>query len=264
MACEPAIDATRDRVSGLRPSAWPMTPAFLLAFLLVPLAAGADAPDDAMGADVAAVASAQRPTPTECVYSTNVWHVGKGTVVDRRVVRKSYDALDADERDPNDPRCTVCEADQVRIDPARLGLGGLPAFRVCHAYAEPVRAALRALAADPDTRIVSLTGYRPGRTRGPIVGGMRTWFSNHSYGTAIDINASFNGLYDRCNVSQVTPSAVRKCVLKLGGHWNPGGNPMETIVEGGAIHREFTRFWNWGGAIRGGLKDMMHFSITGH
>lgn len=104
-----------------------------------------------------------RPTPTECVYSTSVWHVEKKTVVDRRTVRKPYSALDPDERDPNDPRCTVCEADQVRINPALLGLSGLPAFRVCHAYVEQVKEALRTLAKDPDVRIVSITGYRPGR-----------------------------------------------------------------------------------------------------
>ena len=257
MACEKASNAMRDRFPGTDRTGW----LFLLACLMLPATTRAEPPDAALPGEWVA---GGRPTPTECVYSTNVWHVGKGTVVDRRTVRKPYDALDPDERDPNDPRCTVCEADQVRINPALLGMGGLPAFRVCHAYAEPVKAALRALAADPDARIVSITGYRPGRTRGPIVGGMRTWFSNHSYGTAIDINASFNGLYDRCDVLRVTPSTVRKCVLKLGGHWDPRVNPLETIIEGGAIHREFTKFWKWGGAIRGGLKDMMHFSITGH
>lgn len=205
-----------------------------------------------------------RPTPTECVYSTSVWHVEKKTVVDRRTVRKPYSALDPDERDPNDPRCTVCEADQVRINPALLGLSGLPAFRVCHAYVEQVKEALRTLAKDPDVRIVSITGYRPGRTRGPVVGGMRTWFSNHSYGTAIDINASFNGLYDRCDVLRVSASTVRRCSLRLGGRWDPKVNPRETITEDGTIHREFTKFWRWGGAIRGATKDMMHFSITGH
>lgn len=205
-----------------------------------------------------------RQTPTECAYSTSVWHVGKKTVVDRRTVHKPYSALDDDERDPNDPRCTVCEADQVRINPAKLGLSGLPAFRVCHAYVDQVNAALRALAADPDVRIISITGYRPGRTRGPVVGGMRTWFSNHSYGTAIDINASFNGLYDRCDVLRVSPSTIRRCQLKLGGRWDPKVNPRETITDDGAIHREFTKFWRWGGSIRGATKDMMHFSITGY
>ncbi len=200
----------------------------------------------------------------ECVYSTSVWHVAKRTVVDRRTVRKSYAALTAEERDPGEPRCSVCESDQVRIDPAELGLGGLPGFRVCHVFVEPVKAALRALAKDPSVRIDSITGYRPGRTRGPIVDGVRTWFSNHSYGTAIDINASHNGLYTACDVKHLTSGAVRKCRLQLGGRWDPEANPRETIVEGGAIHREFTRFWRWGGAIPGGTKDMMHFSITGY
>lgn len=200
----------------------------------------------------------------ECVYSTSVWHVAKRTVVDRRTVRKPYAALTAEERDPGEPRCSVCESDQVRIDPAELGLGGLPGFRVCHVYVEPVKAALRALAKEPSVRIESITGYRPGRTRGPIVDGVRTWFSNHSYGTAIDINASHNGLYTSCDVKRLTPGAIRKCRLQLGGRWNPLSNPRETIVEGGAIHREFTRFWRWGGAIPGRTKDMMHFSITGY
>jgi hypothetical protein len=232
-----------------------------LACLTTSPSVGADpvAPMNAPG-----VSGGGRPTPTECVYSTSVWHVGKKTVVDRHKVRKPYAALDADERDPNDPRCTVCEADQVRINPAKLGLSGLPAFRVCHAYVDEVTAALKALAAEPDVRIISITGYRPGRTRGPVVGGMRTWFSNHSYGTAIDINASFNGLYDRCDVLRVSPSTIRRCHLRLGGRWDPKVNPRETIIEGGAIHREFTKFWRWGGAIRGATKDMMHFSITGH
>ncbi len=255
---------TTDEASNVK-RAWGFRPVFLALTAILPLVimpsvavAGPASSEPALG-----VSGDVHTTPAECVYSTSVWHVAKQTVVDRRSVRKPYAALNPDERDPNDPRCSVCEADQVRINPALLGLPDLPGFRICYAYAEQVKAALRALAEDPDVRILSITGYRPGRTRGPVVGGMRTWFSNHSYGTAIDINASFNGLYEQCDLLRVDQSTIRRCRLKLGGHWDSRSNPRETIVEGGAIHREFTKFWRWGGALRGGTKDMMHFSLTG-
>jgi len=87
--------------------------------------------------------------------------------------------------------------------------------------------------------------------------GLRTDYSNHSFGVAVDINAEANGLYDRC--MEWGP----ECRLRLGGEWDPH-NPL-SVVEGNAPHRHMTDIGLlWGGALEGRQKDFMHFSLTGN
>ena len=95
-------------------------------------------------------------------------------------------------------------------------------------------------------------------TRGPTdAEGLRTAFSNHSFGVALDVNAELNGLYDRC------PSFGPDCRLLLGGRWQPdapGGLSADSaVVE--ALREAGLR---WGGEIAGKQKDFMHFSPTGY
>jgi hypothetical protein len=222
----------------------------------------------------AGAASAQTPEveptesaerPTTCTYETYEWSTELRRAVNRREVAHPYSEVTADERAPDDPRCTVCREDQVRIDPSPLGIEGVSAVWVCHAHAPAVEAALRAIAESGEFDIVELTGYRVGRTRGRVVDGLRTEWSNHSFGTAIDINAEHNGLYNDCNVGEVTPETISRCRLSVGGRWDPERRPRRSITRGGVVYRAFTEIagWRWGGELTGSMRDLMHFSLTG-
>lgn len=204
--------------------------------------------------------------PETCTYTTYAWSLKQKGPVDHRKVAKAYAEVSDDERDPADPRCTVCEEDQRLVDPGALGIENVGAVYICRYYAESFENALRSIAADPSFQIRELTGYRTGRTRGPVVHGKRTLFSNHSYGTAVDINAKFNGLYADCNTSDFSPKGIKDCRRSVGGIWDPRRNPKFTITKDGVVYNAFTTLvkWRWGGEIAGQLKDFMHFSITGY
>lgn len=211
-----------------------------------------------VGAASAQAPAADPQASAACTYRTSSWHVKKKRTVDRRRVEKTRGELTAEERDPDDPRCTVCSEDQTT-----LALPGLPEVTVCVHYADQVKQALTEAKA-AGFEIKSLVGYRVGRTRGKVVDDRRTQFSNHSYGTAIDINAKNNGLYARCTTKSPTKAEeLRRCKLRVGGAWDPAKRPRRTVIEGGPAHKAFSAFWKWGGAIDGSIKDFMHFSITG-
>ena len=210
---------------------------------------------------LAAAAPAGARTPPEtCTYSTYAWHVEKRRAVDRQTVTKPYSEVGAGERCPGDERCTVCEEDQVWVE-----VEGVPRVRVCHAWAEQVRGALGEISRSA-FRVRQIEGHRPGRTRGKVVDGRRTGWSNHAFGVAVDLNRGQNGLYVRCKLPKrgLDPKVVaRRCKLAQGGHWRPHKNKGTTIVEGGPAHKAFSRFWKWGGAISGATRDFMHFSVDG-
>jgi len=207
-----------------------------------------------------------RTDPTTCTYRTYEWSTAEGRAVNRRTVEKDYSELDAEERNPTDPRCTVCSEDQITLDPADFGIEGVDPIRVCWVFADAVREALRTVSASDEFVIVELDGYRVGRTRGRVEDGLRTELSNHSFGTAIDINASHNGLYNRCDVTELTEEAIAGCRLGVGGAWRPSEEPRHSIVEGGIVYRAFVEGvgWRWGGEISGRTRDLMHFSPTGY
>lgn len=207
------------------------------------------------------VVAAPRPTPQLCEYSTYAWSVTERRAVDRKRIRKPYSEVTDAERDPRFAQCSVCEADQVLIDPG----GGLKPLRVCWRFADEVRAALQAITASGQFELVSVTGYRPGRTRGAVVDGKRTRLSGHSFGVAIDINARHNGLYGGCKLGAPARSEadLQGCKLRMGGRWRPAKAPRVTVVRDGVVHRQFTKFWRWGGDLPGALKDFMHFSVDG-
>ena len=232
------------RVPRRRPRVVP----YLVLLLALPSLAEATGPSEAKDSDEI------------CSYSTYAWDVKRKRAVNRRQVRKKRSALTRDERDPDAPQCTVCKQDQVE-----LRIEGLPSVTVCRHFAKPLRKALTAIRDSGEFDIKTLKGYRPGRTRGPIVAGKRSLFSNHSYGAAIDINAKQNGLYRRCKLDKLPrkTSDISRCRLGVGGRWDPTGRPRVTIVPDDVVHREMTRFWKWGGALEGRMKDFMHFSVTG-
>lgn len=199
-----------------------------------------------------------------CNYHTYQWSVLDRRATAGKTVSKAYADVTDDERDPANPACTVCREDQVKVEPARHGLPAVAPFWVCHAYAADVRGALEAVAKAGDFQVVDIVGYRVGRTRGAVVAGLRTEWSNHSFGGAVDINARFNGLYDGCDVAEVNPRTMATCKLRVGGPWDPHKRPKSTVTAGSSVYREFKKFWKWGGEIKGSIRDTMHFSATGY
>ena len=234
--------------------------ALLVSHLVTTATAQEPADDGAEPADGATEA------PTTCTYRTYSWSVEERRGVNRQTVEKPYSEVTSDERDPNDPRCSVCVEDQGEIDPAALGLSDVEPFLVCRVHQQAVEAALRDITTSGQFELVEITGYRVGRTRGPVVDGLRTEWSNHSFGTAIDINAGDNGLYGGCNVVEVTPESIDQCRLRVGGAWDPNESPQRSVTRDGPVYRAFTEQvgWRWGGEIDGDTRDLMHFSITGY
>lgn len=209
-----------------------------------------------------------RPAPPDrsCTYTTYNWSTAAGRSVNHRQVQTTIGRLPDDGRDPEDPRCTICQEDQRTLDPSEIGIAGVEPVEVCAAYYGKIRDALQQIANSDQFDIQQLSAYRVGRTRGRIVDGLRTELSNHSYGSAIDINAHHNGLYGGCYVSEVNLETLSSCGLRVGGRWNPDTRPRTTVTADGMVYRIFTEDvgWRWGGEIEGGTRDMMHFSLTGY
>jgi len=187
-----------------------------------------------------------------CSYETYVWNTLEKRAMHFQKVVHPFDEMTDQERDPI-TGCTVCREDQVRID-----ISSLNPFYICKLIAPEIKETLAALIRSGE-RIVHVTGYRVGKTRGDIdILGNRTKYSNHSYGTAIDINPKHNGLYDRC------VEFGSGCRLVRGGQWQPE-EEFESIKPNGLIVRAFKELgYLWGGEIRGKQKDFMHFSLTGY
>lgn len=84
------------------------------------------------------------------------------------------------------------------------------------------------------------------------VDGTRRW-SNHAYGTAIDLNPIENPY-----VNSAGRTSHRASIPYLKRTPRPG-----VIVPGGVVVRAFTAVgWGWGGTWRG-VKDYQHFSASG-
>jgi hypothetical protein len=180
-----------------------------------------------------------------------VWNVSLRRTSGARKVRHAYDDVVSAEIDKA-TGCTVCSEDQVTIN-----VPPLPEFLMCYKLAPRVYSLVRDLV-QKGAPIRTIRGYRVIRSRGPIdANGDRTGFSNHSYGTAIDINQEQNGLYDNCI------SFGPQCRLLLGGEWRPG-EPGTLTVDDDIIRSFITAGFKWGGEIAGKQKDFMHFSLTGY
>lgn len=197
------------------------------------------------------VEAGDRPLPPECTYVMQVWNVNLKSSVGLTRVRHPYTELISEEIEPT-TGCTVCSEDQERVD-----LPPLPPFSVCFRIAPRVRAALGPLVRD-GAPLFSVAGYRVIKSRGPVDrAGNRTGFSNHSFGTAVDINPEQNGFYDNCIA--FGPG----CRLLRGGEWRPGApGTLESNSE--TVLSLTGAGFKWGGAIEGKQKDFMHFSLTGY
>ena len=200
---------------------------------------------------MASVVSGAAEASDTCTYTSYNWNVRLKRAVNLHTVSHPYSQMTADEVDWR-TGCTVCKEDQRLVQ-----IGRLEPFYVCRQIADKVQRTLERLLRSGQP-ILEVTAYRPGRTRNPLdAAGNRTGFSNHAYGTAIDINRSMNGLYRNC--LHFGPA----CRLILGGPWVPG-NPG-TLERNSPIVRAMKQAgFRWGGEIAGKQKDFMHFSMTGY
>lgn len=186
-----------------------------------------------------------------CTYNTYRWNVLTKSAGNYKHVQKPYSELSEEEVDEL-TGCTVCLEDQVDVF-----IENVSPFKVCKNIATDIKTALEESIFFGQT-ITEVVGYRVGRTKGDVDQfGNRTQFSNHSFGTAIDINPQFNGLYTNCiNYNS-------DCLLIKGGAWNPGH--AESLKADAHVVRIMKSIgFKWGGEIEGKQKDFMHFSLSGY
>ncbi len=195
--------------------------------------------------------AATRDAPSVCTYEMQVWNVKTKESTNQKKVRHPYRDLQDEEIDPA-TGCTVCREDQVMID-----VPPVVPFSVCYKIAPVVQRALSHLL-QKGAEIHTVVGYHVIKSRGAAdKNGNRTGFSNHSFGTAIDINPEQNGLYDNC-IAFGPP-----CRLLRGGGWHPG--TPGTLDKDSVVVSLFKQSgFRWGGEIAGKQKDFMHFSLTGY
>ncbi len=202
-------------------------------------------------APASAVEAGPRLLPSDCTYEMQIWNVDlKGSAIVKKV-RHAYLEMSSAETDPT-TKCTVCSEDQVVIS-----IPEIEPFSVCYRVAPRVQRALSYLK-QKGAPIHTVVGYHVIKSRGPVdENGNRTGFSNHSFGTAIDVNPEQNGLYDNC--IRFGP----QCRLLRGGPWLRG--EPGTLEKNGDIVTTIKREgFRWGGEIEGKQKDFMHFSSTGY
>ena len=189
--------------------------------------------------------------PKTCTYEVYNWNIYKKRAVNMESVKHPYSELTAEEKD-TETGCTVCVEDQKL-----LKVGSIEPFYICGKVADKVQAALERLLTE-GAPVLEVTAYRPGRTKNPLdKKGNRTGFSNHAYGSALDINRSKNGLYDRC------PKFGPACRLMQGGAWKPGARGALGKDSPIVLGMKAAGF-KWGGEIEGVQKDFMHFSPSGY
>ncbi len=185
-----------------------------------------------------------------CTFTDWAWNSEQGRAENYREVVMPRAQLTPEQRHPSLP-CSICREDQ-----AEISVPGAPPALICKAIAKDVEGALTR-AAEEGFRIDKITGYRVGRTKGPLdARGLRTRYSHHSFGLAIDVNPESNGLYDRC--IEFSPA----CRLRRGGEWRPG-EPAAIKPQSPLYHYMSETGLKWGGELKGRQKDFMHFSITG-
>lgn len=186
-----------------------------------------------------------------CTYTTYQWNSVQKKVVNFKKVQKLYREIESYEKD-KETGCTVCSEDQVELQ-----FENIEPFQVCRKLASEIKKTLTKLLENNEP-IKTVVGYRVGQTRGPLdENGNRTWFSNHSFGVALDINSELNGLYSNCE------TFGPDCKLVKGGIWDP--KAKGALTKDSTIVKSLKQVGlKWGGESKGSLKDFMHFSPTGY
>lgn len=192
---------------------------------------------------------AHSATAANCTYTDWEWHSEMGRAVNVREISTQRTNLLPSQIHPALP-CSICREDQVSVTVGDVSTS------VCHIIAEDVQYALTQ-ASEFGFEINTLIGYRVGKTKGPLnAQGLRTEYSNHSFGLALDINPERNGLYDRCI------QFSNDCRLRRGGPWQPGR--AGTVTQDSVIYDALTHAGlKWGGELEGYQKDFMRFSLGG-
>jgi len=186
-----------------------------------------------------------------CTYSTYKWNAYQKSAVEFEEIKKPYSDLIPEEID-RQTGCSICREDQVSIL-----IAGRHHLQVCKYIALDIEIALSS-AIYAGQEIEEIEGYRVGKTKGVLDGeGSRTQFSNHSFGTAIDVNPQNNGLYENCLIFGA------HCILRKGGEWIKDHRLSLDTLSPIVIEMKWNGF-KWGGEIQGKQKDFMHFSYTGY
>jgi hypothetical protein len=185
-----------------------------------------------------------------CTYETWDWDSIHKKSVNHKKISKPVTELTEEERGQI-AGCSVCEEDQEEVR-----LHSLPPFKVCKKFRDRI---VRAVNQAVSVRfpVHTIVGYRVGKSKGPLNSlGQRTQFSNHSFGTAIDINSELNGLYDFC--FRFGP----QCKLIRGGEYRK--EVFGAISKSSSLYKAMiAEGFKWGGEIDGKQKDFMHFSLSG-
>lgn len=192
-----------------------------------------------------------RIVPDTCTYEISRWNVRLKHSVARESISHPYNETTRDEIDPV-TGCTICREDQVLIT-----IPPLEPFFICYKVADVLRGTLESLLRNNEP-IFSIRGYKVIKSRGEVDHhGNRTVLSNHSFGSAIDINRELNGLYDNCY------AFGPQCHLVLGGERRIGV-PGTLERDDKIVSAMKSIGFSWGGEIQGKQKDFMHFSFSGY
>lgn len=184
----------------------------------------------------------------DCHYEYTVWNTRTRASEGPFKIKKWKKDLTKVEKGPLG--CSLCEEDQVNVQ-----LKDGKSFRVCSSIADTFKQAIDS----SGFKVETILGYRPSRSRGPVDSrGLRTEFSNHAYGVAVDINENYNGLYSNC-VQWGT-----QCVLTKGGTYRPTQDARSLTRENPLTLSLIHAGLRWGGEIEGTQKDFMHFSPDGY
>lgn len=187
----------------------------------------------------------------DCHYDFTIWNTRTRTSLGPFKVENWQKDLLPFEKGPQG--CTLCLEDQVTV-----GLSNGLSFTICkkvrHTFLTALENALKKKVA-----LVSVLGYRPSKSKGSAdANGLRTEFSQHAYGVAVDVNEEHNGLYVNCPVWSET------CTLTKGGPYRPYADPASLTQDSVLVQELLKSGIKWGGEIRGGQKDFMHFSPDGY
>jgi hypothetical protein len=187
-----------------------------------------------------------------CNFNYSIYNSYAKKSLERKNISIDYDNLNPLYIDKNG--CRICEEDQSYV----ILENGVQ-FRACYKYAKTFQAILNNVL-KKGFPIAEVIGYRPQMSRGKLDSrGNRTEFSNHSFGSAIDINPKSNGLYGQC-----LSWNKDNCRLILGGPWRPGHDP-HSIKRNSLLIKEMKKAgFLWGGKLAGKQKDFMHFSKEGN
>ena len=197
------------------------------------------------------VSGVSQSNPEICTYQTYDWNIYTQQAENFETIQKPYTALSDNEIDKQ-TGCTVCQEDQVQIS-----IENIPPFKICRKLAGDIQAALEE-SISLGQSVIEVVGYRVGKTKGNVdQQGNRLQFSYHSYGTAIDINPDFNGLYENCM------TYGPQCRLIKGGGWHPD-HPESLQANAPIVQIMRSIGFYWGGEMAGMQKDFMHFSLTGY